>query len=141
MDKGQKQYFPIGANYLPNMNTSIYTFVLSIKVCNLQTSLESQRFSEVFYLDTVEEKKSRLFRSGQESINYFSLAVLVGNLHSSSLDVHVTIVNSPGLISLCRLGSLVTHKAHREDSDQPGRLPRLIRVFAGHKSHFFIFFI
>ena len=29
------------------------------------------------------------------------------------------------------LGSLATHWAHREDSDQTGRMPRLIWVFAG----------
>ena len=31
-----------------------------------------------------------------------------------------------------KLGSLVTHWAHSEDSDQNGRIPRLIWVFAGH---------
>ena len=31
----------------------------------------------------------------------------------------------------CLLGSLVTHWAHSEDSDQTGRMPRLIWVFAG----------
>ena len=31
-----------------------------------------------------------------------------------------------------KLGSLATHWAHSEDSDQSGRMPRLIRVFAGH---------
>ena len=30
------------------------------------------------------------------------------------------------------IGSLATHWAHSEDSDQTGRMPRLIRVFAGH---------
>ena len=30
------------------------------------------------------------------------------------------------------LGSLATHWAHREDSDQTGQMPRLIWVFAGH---------
>ena len=30
------------------------------------------------------------------------------------------------------LGSLVTHWTHGEDSDRTGRMPRLIRVFAGH---------
>ena len=30
-----------------------------------------------------------------------------------------------------KLGSLATHWAHREDSDQTGRMPRLIWVFAG----------
>ena len=36
--------------------------------------------------------------------------------------------------SLCawrKLGSLATHQAHSEDSDQTGRMPRLIWVFAG----------
>ena len=31
-----------------------------------------------------------------------------------------------------KLGSLATHWAHSEDSDQTGRMPRLIWVFAGH---------
>ena len=33
-----------------------------------------------------------------------------------------------------RLGSLATHWAHSEDSDQTGRMPRLIWVFAGRKA-------
>ena len=32
-----------------------------------------------------------------------------------------------------KLGSLATHWAHSEDSDQTGRMPRLIWVFAGHR--------
>ena len=31
-----------------------------------------------------------------------------------------------------KLGSLATHSVHSEDSDQTGRMPRLIWVFAGH---------
>ena len=34
------------------------------------------------------------------------------------------------------LGSLATHWVHSEDSDQTGRMPRLIWVFAGHTFHF-----
>ena len=34
------------------------------------------------------------------------------------------------------LGSLATHWAHSEDSDQTGRMPRLIWVFAGRTCHF-----
>ena len=34
-----------------------------------------------------------------------------------------------------KLGSLPTNRAHSEDSDQTGRMPRLIRVFFG-RSHF-----
>ena len=34
--------------------------------------------------------------------------------------------------SLSALGPLATHWAHSEDSDQTGRMPRLIWVFAGH---------
>ena len=30
-----------------------------------------------------------------------------------------------------KLGSLATHRAHREDSDQTGQMPSLIRAFAG----------
>ena len=40
--------------------------------------------------------------------------------------------------SLCawtNIGSSATQWAHYEDSDQTGRMPRLIRVFAGHKDH------
>ena len=35
-----------------------------------------------------------------------------------------------------KLGSLATHRAHSEDSDQTGRMPRLIWVFAGRTCHF-----
>ena len=39
---------------------------------------------------------------------------------------------SESSLSACRkLGSLATHWAHTEDSDQTGRMPRLIWVFAG----------
>ena len=34
------------------------------------------------------------------------------------------------------LGSLATHSAHSEDSDQTGLMPRLIWVFAGCTGHF-----
>ena len=34
------------------------------------------------------------------------------------------------------IGSSTTHWAHCEDSDQTGRMPRLIWVFAGRKGHF-----
>ena len=37
------------------------------------------------------------------------------------------------LSALRKLGSLATHWAHSEDSDQTGRMPRLIWVFAGRK--------
>ena len=39
------------------------------------------------------------------------------------------------------LGSLATHWAHSEDSDQTGRVPRLIWVFAGLTCHFVGFVI
>ena len=35
-----------------------------------------------------------------------------------------------------KLGSLCTHWVHSKDSDQTGRMPRLIWVFAGHTGHF-----
>ena len=35
-----------------------------------------------------------------------------------------------------RLGALATHRAHSVDSDQTGRMPRLIWVFAGRTCHF-----
>ena len=35
-----------------------------------------------------------------------------------------------------KLGSLATHWAHSEGSDQTGRMPRLIWVFAGRPCHF-----
>ena len=35
-----------------------------------------------------------------------------------------------------KLGSLATHWAHSKDSDQTGRMPRLIWVFAGCTGHF-----
>ena len=46
-------------------------------------------------------------------------------------------VLSESLLSAWRnLGSLPTHLEHREDSDQTGRMPRLIWVFAGCTCHF-----
>ena len=38
------------------------------------------------------------------------------------------------------IGSLATHKGHSKDSDQTGRMPRLIWVFAGHRSMLFCWF-
>ena len=35
-----------------------------------------------------------------------------------------------------KIGSLATHWAHNEDSDQTGRMPRLIWVVAGRTCHF-----
>ena len=35
-----------------------------------------------------------------------------------------------------KLSSLATHRAHSKDSDQTGRMPRLIWVFAGRTCHF-----
>ena len=44
---------------------------------------------------------------------------------------------SESLLSAWRhLGSLATHWAQSEDSDQTGRMPRLIRVFARRTCHF-----
>ena len=37
-----------------------------------------------------------------------------------------------------KLGSLATHEAHSEDSDQSGRMPRLIWVFAGRTVTLFV---
>ena len=39
--------------------------------------------------------------------------------------------SEPLLSAWRKLGSLGTHKAHSKDSDQTGRMPRLIWVFAG----------
>ena len=46
---------------------------------------------------------------------------------------------SESLLSAWRkLGSLATHWAHSEDSDQTGRMPRLIWVFAWRTCHFVV---
>ena len=37
-----------------------------------------------------------------------------------------------------KLGSLAIHWAHSEDSDQTGRMPRLIWIFAGRTCHFMV---
>ena len=39
-----------------------------------------------------------------------------------------------------KLGSLATHCAHKKDSDQTGRMPRLIWVFTG-RTCYFVFFV
>ena len=52
-----------------------------------------------------------------------------------SLSIHL--IWSESLLSAWRkIGSLATHWAHSEDSDQTGRMPRLIWVFAGRTIHF-----
>ena len=56
-----------------------------------------------------------------------------------SLGIHP--VWSESLLSAERnLGSLATHWMHSEDSDQTGRMPRLIRVFAG-RTHYSVGFV
>ena len=48
-------------------------------------------------------------------------------------------VSSESSLSAWRkLGSLATHWAHSEDSDQTGRIPRLIWVFAGRKCNLLV---
>ena len=44
--------------------------------------------------------------------------------------------DQPSLSAWRKLGSLATYWAYNEDSDQTGRMPRLIWVFAGHTCHF-----
>ena len=39
------------------------------------------------------------------------------------------------------IGPLTIHWAHSKDSDQTGRMPRLIWVFAGHTHHFIYFVV
>ena len=45
------------------------------------------------------------------------------------------------LSALRNIGSLATHWAHSEDSDQTGRMPRLIRVFDGRTLILFVGFV
>ena len=47
-----------------------------------------------------------------------------------SLGIH-PVWSESSLSAWRKLGSLATHSAHSEDSDQTGRTPRLIWVFAG----------
>ena len=44
--------------------------------------------------------------------------------------------SEPSLSTWRNLGSLAIHWAHSKDSDQTGRMPRLIWVFAGCTGHF-----
>ena len=50
----------------------------------------------------------------------------------ASLRIH-PVWSESSLSAWRNLGSLASHWAHIEDSDQTGRMPRLIWVFAGHK--------
>ena len=47
-----------------------------------------------------------------------------------SLGIH-PVWSESSLSAWRKLGSLATHWAHSEDSDQTGRMPKLIWVFAG----------
>ena len=52
-----------------------------------------------------------------------------------SLGIH-PVWSESSLSARRKLGSLATHWAHREDSDQTGRMPRLIWIFARRTDHF-----
>ena len=52
-----------------------------------------------------------------------------------SLGIH-PVWSESSLFVWRKLESLATHLAHSKDSDQTGRMPRLIWVFAGRKCHF-----
>ena len=52
-----------------------------------------------------------------------------------SLGIH-PVWSESSLSAWRKLGSLATHWAHSKDSDQTGRMPRLIWVFAGRTCHF-----
>ena len=52
-----------------------------------------------------------------------------------SLGIH-PVWSESSLAAWRKLRSLATHKAHSEDSDQSGQLPRLIWVFPGRTGHF-----
>ena len=54
---------------------------------------------------------------------------------SVSLDIH-PVWSESTLSAWRKLGSLATHCAHSEDSDQTGQMPRLIWVFAGRTDYF-----
>ena len=52
-----------------------------------------------------------------------------------SLDIH-PVWSASSLSAWRKLGPLATYWTHSEDSDQTGRMPRLISVFAGRTCHF-----
>ena len=57
--------------------------------------------------------------------------------HVRPAKTQISPVWSESLLSAWRkLGSLATHWAHSEDSDQTGQMPRLIWVFSGRTCHF-----
>ena len=61
------------------------------------------------------------------------------SVHPTKTQISLSVrpVWSEPLLSVWRkLGSLPTYWAHSEDSDQTGRMPRLIWVFAGRTCHF-----
>ena len=58
----------------------------------------------------------------------------------TSISLGIRPVWSESSLSAWRnIGSLATHWVHSEDSDQTGRMPRLIWVFAGRIDHFVVF--
>ena len=80
--------------------------------------------------------------AAQVCLDWFNVAVnnfsvisqrcLVGRPAKTQISLDIRPVWSESSLSAWRkLGSLATHWAHSKDSDQTGRLPRLIWVFAG----------
>ena len=57
-------------------------------------------------------------------------------MRPAKTQISLGIPSESSLSAWRKLGSLATHWAHSEDSDQTGRMPRLIWVFAGRACHF-----
>ena len=86
-------------------------------VCKMSDTLKERRvlFSSIFELPCDKTNKMAL------------------RLGKTQISLGIRPVWSESLLSAWRkFGSLATHWAHSEDSDQTGRMPRLIRVFTRH---------
>ena len=128
---GQGQTSPWGQNFDVNRNfLSLCSFVASLKK---KISLKSDfyRFLCVFFPHVYSARQGQTTHWGQkfyDNREAFSLCPYVASfkmIFSKSDFIHIFVAKDPRFL-----------QADSKDSDQTGRIPRLIWVFAGHTCHF-----
>ena len=98
----------------------------------LKWSKSSENLIKVFKTDWIEIPAEQT----KCIVNQCHMSRLIQNQQNGPSKTQISLsirpVSSDSSLSAWRkLGPLATHRAHSEDSDQTGRMPRLIWVFAG----------
>ena len=107
--------------------------------------LDQQSFQPNVCLDqNICLRVSPLEKRGIVGLHYYLSRLMTKptkwHVHPAKTQISLGILpvwSESSLSALRNTGSLATHWAHSEDSDQTGRMPRLIRVFDGRTLIFF----